>query len=118
MSATTTSNPITRSVLEALTDYDLHHSGDPENPASAPAPNEREDVQHIQNPEDWPIDHRDVPPFRPINRELDMNERPFGANPVENVIINIMFTGVFLSSVSDTVEEVTVIRIVADHSNH
>ncbi|KAI1616157.1 hypothetical protein EDD37DRAFT_98434 [Exophiala viscosa] len=96
MSVTTTSNPLTQTLLLALTDYDLHHSGDPENPQRPADPNTTPSATTLtqQNPAWWPNDHRRIPPHRPINRELDRDLRPGGTNVVEQAFIYTMLRGV------------------------
>jgi hypothetical protein len=98
MSVTTTANPLTSSVLQVLTDYDLHHSGSPENPQAAPTPNSRPDSSP-SNPLDWPTNHRAVPPYRPADRNLDREQRPGGMNAVETVFIFTMLNGVRINAV-------------------
>lgn len=97
MSVTTTSNPITHATAAVLRDYDLTHSStDTELDTSLnshPAPSS-------SNPAHWPADHRRVPAYRPVNRELDQSERRVYQNPIERAFIATMFTGVFLESVS------------------
>jgi hypothetical protein len=97
MSVTTTANPTTYQLQSVLADYDLHHSaGDSQIDTSLnahPSPS-------TQNPSDWPTEHRRVPAYRPVNRELDQSERRVYLHPAERVFVGIMFTGVFLESVS------------------
>jgi len=105
MSVTTTSNPLTQTLLHALTDYDLHHSGDPENPQRPADPNASSSATTVTqpNPAWWPNDHRRIPPHRPVNRELDRNLRPGGTNVVEQAFIFTMLRGVQVKAVSHTV---------------
>ena len=99
MSVTTTANPATYQTQAVLADYDLHHSNSGEpldttlnaHPSSAP---------NAQSPGDWPTEHRRVPAYRPVNTELDQNERRVYLNPIERAFVGVMFTGVFLESVS------------------
>jgi len=104
MSVTTTSNPLTQTLLHALTDYDLHHSGDPDNPQRPADLNTSPSATTLtqQNPAWWPSDHRRIPPHRPINRELDRELRPGGTNVVEQVFIFTMLRGVQVKAVSHT----------------
>ncbi|KAM7215855.1 putative serine esterase [Rhypophila decipiens] len=44
------------------------------------------------------VEYRQVPPYRPINKFLDKNSRPWGSNPVETVFVFTMFQGVWLKS--------------------
>lgn len=98
MSVTTTANPIHYNVQAVLADYDLHHSGEPEevdtslNPHPAPA-------STSENPSHWPTEYRRVPVYRPVNTELDQSERRVYLNGIERAFVGVMFTGVFLESV-------------------
>lgn len=95
MSVTTTSNPVTGSVLQVLTDYDIHHSGSPAHPAAAPPVNETPAPNgSVSNPPHWDTEHRMVPAYRPLNRNLIHAERPMGSNPAEVIFIWTMLNGV------------------------
>jgi hypothetical protein len=100
MSVTTTSNPVTSSVLHVLMDYELHHSGSSER-TKRPEPLESRDnpTLEVLNPAGWPTDHRRVPHYRPINRNLYMEERPGGLDPMEAIFIMTMLNGVRLNAV-------------------
>ncbi|KAL9114598.1 MAG: hypothetical protein Q9227_001276 [Pyrenula ochraceoflavens] len=91
MSVTTTDNPIATTLRVALADYDVHHSGAEDR--TAPGPNLNV-ASTVENPSAWPVDHRRIPPYRPVNMELDMEIRPAGLNGLEWGFINVMFTGV------------------------
>ena len=97
MSVTTTRNAAAHNTLFVLTDYDLHHS-DTSDPAPAsnshPAP-------ASQNPPEWPADHRRVPNYRPINRDLDQSQRRIYNDNGERAFITVMLRGVWLNAVSD-----------------
>ncbi|KIW99956.1 uncharacterized protein Z518_10884 [Rhinocladiella mackenziei CBS 650.93] len=99
MSITTTTNPTSRAVLEVLTDYDLHHSGDPQRsgPPEHPKPQARA-PEPYNNPHWWPNDHRRIPPYRPVNRNLDRSQRPAGVNRIERAFIFTMLRGVQLEA--------------------
>jgi len=99
MSVTTSTNTTTQTVLHVLADYDLHHSGDPKNP-SEPAPPNYNITACGENPLGWDTEHRRVPPYRPINRNLDMTLRPGGMNIAESIFIATMLNGVHLTAVS------------------
>lgn len=99
MSVTTT-NPVSSTVLQALTDYDIHHTGDPEHPRTPDPPNPQRRSSSSENPETWDSDHRRVPPYRPINHELRGPERPNGVNAIEVGFIFTMFLGVRTIAVS------------------
>jgi hypothetical protein len=104
MSVTTTENPTTYTLQSTLADYDLHHSGDVDTSLNAhPTPS-------AQNPSDWPTEHRRIPEYRPVNRELDQSERRVYLNPIEQVFVGVMFTGVFLESVRIPPSKVTILQ--------
>lgn len=99
MSATTVDNPITTAVSrQVLQDYDIHLTGGetvaPPNSDRSPRP-----TPEAANPPGWDTQHRGVPPYRPINTRLDLTQRPLGGNPVGDVFVTTMFTGVFINAV-------------------
>ncbi len=101
MSVTTSTNTVTQSVLHLLTDYDLHHSGDPAISGRPEPPNASQtDTAEHQNPDWWPTDHRRVPDHRPVNQDLDRSLRPDGINGAERTFIFTMLRGVQLMAVS------------------
>jgi len=101
MSVTTTANPVSATALQALTDYDLHHSGDPERPKTPEPPNRNpRALQTVKSPENWDDEHRRVPPYRPLDRSCLGPERPGGSNPIEATFIYVMLHGVALVAVS------------------
>ncbi|KAE8139745.1 hypothetical protein BDV38DRAFT_280661 [Aspergillus pseudotamarii] len=94
MSTTTTESPITSTTVSVLTDYELQHS-EPQ----VPAPRSETPIQaSIQQPADWPVDHLRVPPYRPINRNLDWSERSAGSHPAEVAFVQIMLHGVWINA--------------------
>jgi hypothetical protein len=100
MSVTTSTNTVTGGVLHVLTDYDLHHSGNPQDPKRPASPN----APHINpaehsNPEWWPTNHRRIPDYRPVNQHLDRTLRPDGINGMERTFIFTMLRGVQLNAV-------------------
>jgi hypothetical protein len=101
MSVTTTANPIHYSLQTVLADYDLHHTEEEHDTSlnAHPAPSSSQ-----ANPSSWPTEHRRVPEFRPINTELDQSERRVFLSGVEQVFVGVMFTGVYLQSVSTSLE--------------
>jgi hypothetical protein len=101
MSVTTTANPIHYNLEAVLADYDLHHTEELDTSLNAhPAPTSSGTAESQHNPSDWPTEHRRVPAYRPINRELDQSERRVYLNGIEQAFVGVMFTGVFLESVS------------------
>ena len=69
-------------------------------PPTAAAAAAAAEQQHYENPPGWDTEHRQVPPYRPVNMELDHGSRPWGSNPVESVIVFAMMHGVWLKGVS------------------
>ncbi|KAH7402663.1 hypothetical protein BKA66DRAFT_449254 [Pyrenochaeta sp. MPI-SDFR-AT-0127] len=102
MSVTTTANPLHYNLHATLADYELHHSSTTEDVDTSlnvhPNPSSQ-----AQNPSDWPTEHRRVPAYRPVNRELDQSERRVYQNGIERAFIGVMFTGVFLQSTASKV---------------
>lgn len=98
MSVTTVDNPITTAISrQVLQDYDIHLTGDE---TVAPPNTDSQQRPTPENPPDWDTQYRGVPPYRPINRDLDLTQRPLGGNPVGDVFVTTMFTGVFINAVS------------------
>ena len=109
MSVTTTANPITTNTLRILADYEVHHSGENiENvTVEDPNPRSREAEAHVDNPDWWDRSHRRVPQHRPVNRNLDREERPDGVNPIERTFIFTMLNGVGLVAVRSSTAHFT-----------
>ena len=101
MSVTTTANAQTYNISAVLADYNLHHSRDDSNDElntslnSHPSP-----TPGSSNPVEWPQDHRRIPPYRPVNRELDQTQRRVYLSNVERTFVGVMFTGVYVEAVS------------------
>jgi len=95
MSVTTTDNPITLQLQHVLQDYEIRLTGEENVPAR---PASREATQ-LGNPPDWPQNYRRVPPYRPIDTNLDREQRPDGTSPMERVFIFTMLHGVWLNAV-------------------
>ncbi|KAH8891373.1 hypothetical protein GQ53DRAFT_746890 [Thozetella sp. PMI_491] len=66
--------------------------------AASPAIKPEDSEQPVQNPAGWYDGHRQVPPFRPVNRNLDRGQRPDGSNPIETAFIFHMLNGVWLKA--------------------
>ncbi|KAJ5953654.1 hypothetical protein N7454_000550 [Penicillium verhagenii] len=90
MSVTATS---TATSLSVLADYELHHSGERSTSDSTPTPS-----VNTPQPADWPTHHRRMPAHRPVNRNLDYNERTAGTSAGEFVFIQVMLHGVWLNA--------------------
>lgn len=99
MSVTTTANPIHYNLHTVLADYDLHHTEELDTSLNV-RPDSAQSRLQQHSPADWPTDHRRVPAYRPVNTELDQSERRVYQNGIERAFIGVMFTGVFLQSVS------------------
>jgi len=95
MSVTTTDNPITLQLQHVLQDYEIRLTGEGNGAPVAPV---RLAIQ-VENPPGWPQNYRRVPPYRPINRNLDWEQRPDGTNPIERAFIFTMLHGVWLNAV-------------------
>lgn len=92
MSTTTT---VTRSELSnILSDYQIHLTGD-----NSTAENATSEAATVENPTNWPVNHRRVPDYRPIDRNRGFEERPNGSNGFEQGFLVIMFTGVVTNAV-------------------
>lgn len=98
MSVTTTQNDLYYETAALLRHYDVHHTGDePHNPTlnEHPLP----DGTNVSNPPQWPSQHRRIPPMRPVNTNLDFNERGTRNLP-ETIFVFVMLQGVRTVSVS------------------
>ena len=101
MSVTTTANPLTYNVSSVLADYEIAHSDSDASLDTTLNPHPTStSLPHPEPPRDWPVDHRRIPTYRPINTELDQSQRRVYQNPIERAFIIVMFSGVFLESVS------------------
>ncbi|KAL4742672.1 hypothetical protein BDV11DRAFT_167067 [Aspergillus similis] len=96
MSSTTTT---TAPTLSLLADYELHHST-PSPSASSSSPPQSQALPPVQqaNPATWPTHHRRIPPYRPINRNLDFAERSAGSSVPEYIFVQTMLHGVWLNA--------------------
>ena len=97
MSVTTTANAQTYNLRALLADYDLHHT-----PATDPLDTSlnAHPAPSSSNPSHWPTDGRRVPAYRPVNTQLDQSQRRVFQNNIERAFVAVMFSGVFLESVS------------------
>ncbi|KAF2113757.1 hypothetical protein BDV96DRAFT_495990 [Lophiotrema nucula] len=96
MSVTTTANAQTYNIRAALADYDLHHTE--ETPLDTSVNTHPAPASQLQNPLNWPTDQRRVPPYRPVNTELDQSQRRVYQNGIEQVFVGVMFSGVFVEA--------------------
>lgn len=101
MSSTSTATQ-TRTRRDVLKDYELHHSAaspSSANTTTSPADARPQSTSPV-NPPNWDTTHRRVPPYRPINYDRDQSEVRVYNNGAEQVFIGVMFTGVYINSVS------------------
>lgn len=84
-----------RTVEETLQDYKLHLSAFDQAASGAATLTY---ISPTHQPK-WPCDHRRIPPYRPINKNLDLSERPNGSNKGELVFVTVMMNGVRLQAV-------------------
>lgn len=81
-------------------DYDLHHSNtvsEDNNNDHDESPLQSNDM-NSQAP-DWPDHYRRIPPYRPVNRNLDQSERRVYTNFGERAFLSMMFLGVRTNAV-------------------
>ncbi|KAK3899140.1 hypothetical protein C8A05DRAFT_18386 [Staphylotrichum tortipilum] len=89
---TTTTQSVTSYPLRAvLADYELHISEPRTASAASPGASSQ---PRVQNPPGWSQDHRSVPPYRPINRDLDRDQIMVYQNNVERTFVTTMFFGI------------------------
>jgi hypothetical protein len=103
MSVTTTANTTTQSILHVLADYELTHSGEGQQTSAVEPPNPRNtNEERAENPEWWPEDYNAIPPYRPINYNLDRESRPWAQPGIETAFVWTMLNGVGVVSVSSS----------------
>ncbi|KAF4624950.1 hypothetical protein G7Y89_g13221 [Cudoniella acicularis] len=103
MSQTTTmtADPTRLEIQGVLQDYNIRLTGTPEESDStaAAALPLLDRVPEANNPwPNWPDNYREVPLYRPINRNLDFNERPGGRFAMERIFIATMLHGVWVNA--------------------
>ncbi|KAF6845344.1 hypothetical protein CMUS01_00115 [Colletotrichum musicola] len=100
MSATTTDNPVTTALQQDyLHDYTIRLTGGVEEAYARPSRDAPRPT--VENPPDWYDQHRQVPPHRPVNRNLDLAVRPWGSNGVESGFVFVMLNGCWLQGISN-----------------
>lgn len=100
---TATVGAVTETTIDdTLKDYTLHFSAATPSLVTASQAGQRTDATFSSdfNPDYWPTQYRRIPPYRPINRNLDLAERPNGSNRAEWLFVQVMMNGVRLQSVS------------------
>lgn len=99
MSVTTTENRVYYTLQQTLQDYEVHHSNQLSHHEQSQNPHP--ESRAASNPASWPTNHRNVPSYRPINRDLDFSER--GArNTAEAIFAFTMLNGVWINAVRST----------------
>lgn len=103
MSRTSTLTSTTESharlrVVGYPSDYDLYHSNNSpslvtENNNELLSTSQRSPDVNRETPE-WPNHYRRVPPYRPVNHDLDQGERRVYTSGAERAFITMMFLGV------------------------
>lgn len=108
--AAATSTRLTQQDQDHLRDYSIRLTGAPTPPQAeeeqhisrppSPSPNlESPSLAQQQNPPGWESSYRQVPPHRPVNRNLDAESRPWGAHGGQSPVIFAMMHGVWLKAV-------------------
>jgi hypothetical protein len=97
----TMTTTVTETSQEHLRDYDIHLSSRSGSTGTSLPAGGRSLASPpvVENPPNWYDQHRQVPPFRPVNRSLDRASRPYGSNPVESAFVFHMMHGVWLRGV-------------------
>ena len=96
MSVTLTDNANTIQLQHVLQDYEIRLTGAENGVPAASVPRA---AIRVENPPDWPQNYRRVPPYRPVDTNLDREQRPDGTSPIERVFIFTMLHGVWLNAV-------------------
>lgn len=109
MAAASTSTRLTQQDQDHLRDYTIRLTGAPTPPppeeeehiiSPSPSPTlESTSPEQQQNPPGWESSYRQVPPHRPVNRNLDAESRPWGAHGGQSPVIFAMMHGVWLKAV-------------------
>lgn len=97
MSITATERVQTSTLRGVLADYDLHHSPETDFLDATVHVNAQSE---LVNPPGWTADQRRVPAYRPVNRNLEQDQRRVYQNGIERAFVNVMFSGVFIEAVS------------------
>ena len=108
MSVTTTQNPRTYGIVRTLADYELHHSKEEEEQSVNEVNTQPPSSEHAQRPLGsspvWETQYRRVPPYRPVDPELDFDSRNITLNRVETFFIFNMFGGISMVEVSNLLQ--------------
>ncbi|KDN71018.1 putative X-Pro dipeptidyl-peptidase C-terminal non-catalytic domain-containing protein [Colletotrichum sublineola] len=95
MSSTVTEAPVTSTIQQDyLHDYQIRLTGGIEEAFARR--NEDAPTPAAEYPPGWYDQHRQVPPYRPVNRNLDLADRPWGSNGIESTFVYLMMNGCWL----------------------
>ncbi|KIN09138.1 hypothetical protein OIDMADRAFT_150265 [Oidiodendron maius Zn] len=76
-----------------MQDYRIYLTG-----AGYPTRGNEREQRESSNPPSWPSDRNRIPPYRPINRHLNLEERPLGSSALERAFLVAMFSGVTMNA--------------------
>ena len=116
MSTSTTTEILPHNVRQLLQAYNVHHTGHEEKEeaqatlqqpqaSSAPSLTSEPRQTYPSRSQPWHEDvysRRRVPPYRETSRSHSLSSRPAGRNQVEAVIVTLMFWGVNITGVSES----------------
>lgn len=95
----TTINAPSHTLSTILSDYSIHLSSTHQYVSVAQSDTSTPSPLINQNPSSWPTHHRRVPPYRPVNYDLDPAERIVYNSRVEQGFITTMFFGIRIITV-------------------
>lgn len=103
MTTTMTTTTVAASLPSVLADYQTFRS-DPQ-PALETASTASTAVTPSETRSSgpsWPTDHRRMPPYRPINYNIDLGQRLTYNSGIEHAFISTMFFGIRVVTVRDS----------------
>jgi hypothetical protein len=101
-------DPVT--VGEVIRLYNVIETGQPETttqPSTIRSPSQSNDQPTASSPRTWPSDWQRMPHYRAASRSHGWSERPAGVSAAEEVIVTLMFAGVWIYGVRITVHSYT-----------
>jgi hypothetical protein len=87
---------MTTQLQHVIQDYEIRLTGAENDTPAVPAP---QSIVSVENPVDWPQNYQRVPPYRPIDRNLDREQRPDKTNHIDRAFIFTMLYGDWLNAV-------------------
>ncbi|GJC88186.1 hypothetical protein ColLi_11024 [Colletotrichum liriopes] len=109
MSATVTENPVTSTIQQDyLHDYQIRLTG-----GSRKRSPEATKTRRRQQPSTRPAGTTST--VRPVNRNLDLADRPWGSNGVESAFVFLMLNGCWLQGVTNWLWRTTGGRVNKDY---